>query len=96
MKSDYPKASWMLANTLLLKDPELVSKMNALPISDTDSYMKFQKERKDLFGKVLPLLINADKEERSESTVRLLIGVYEQLEMSDKATELRAVLETLK
>ena len=96
IKSDYPKGNWMLANTLLLKDPDIVSKMNALPISDTENYIKLQKERKDLFTRVLPLLTKADQEERSESSVRLLIGVYEQLEMSDKATEFRKVLETLK
>ncbi len=96
IKNDYPKGNWMLANTLLLKDPDLVSKMNALPISDTKNYTKYQKARKDLFTRVLPILIKADQEERSESSVRLLIGVYEQLEMSDKATEYRKVLETLK
>lgn len=96
IKSDYKKANWMLANTILKKDADLVTKMNALPMSDTKNYAKYEKARKDLFTKVLPILLKADKEERTESSVRLLIGVYEQLEMSDKATELRKVLATLK
>ena len=96
IKADYPKGNWMLANTLLLKDAALVTKMNALPMSDTKNYAKYETERKNLFTKVLPILIKADKAERSASSVRLLIGVYEQLEMTDKASELRKVLETLK
>ncbi|WP_347173796.1 tetratricopeptide repeat protein [Polaribacter uvawellassae] len=95
LKSDFPKANWMLANTLLLKDADLVTKMNDLPISDTVNYNKYKAERKKLFNKVLPILIEADKQERNSETVRVLIGVYEQLEMSDKATELRKVLKTL-
>ncbi len=95
IKPDYPKANWMLANTLILKDGDLVKKMNDLPMSDTKNYAKYEVERKNLFNKILPILIKADKEERSAASVRLLIGIYEQLEMSDKATELRKVLETL-
>ncbi|MFN0729966.1 tetratricopeptide repeat protein [Polaribacter gochangensis] len=95
LKSDFPKANWMLANTLILKDTELVTKMNDLPISDTENYNKYKAERKKLFNKVLPILIKADKADRSSETVRVLIGVYEQLEMTDKASELRKVLATL-
>ncbi len=93
---DYPKGNWMLANTLILKDGDLVTKMNALPMSDVKNYSKYEAERKSLFNKILPFLIKADKEERSESTVRMLIGVYDQLEKNDEATALRKVLETLK
>jgi len=93
---DYPKGNWMLANTLILKDTDLVTKMNALPMSDTKNYAKYEAERKSLFNKILPILIKADKAERSESTVRMLIGVYEQLEKVDEASALRKVLETLK
>lgn len=96
IKADYPKGNWMLANTILLKDADLVIKMNALPMSDSKGYDKYQADRKALFSRALPLLIKADKAERSSETVRLLIGVYEQLSMTDKATELRKVLDTLK
>lgn len=95
IKADYPKGNWMLANTILLKDADLVIKMNALPMSDSKGYDKYQEARKNLFNTVLPLLLKADKAERSAATVRLLIGVYEQLSMTDKATELRTVLDTL-
>jgi len=95
IKADYPKGNWMLTNTILLKDADLVIKMNALPMSDTKGYSKYEAERKSLFTKVLPLLVKADKVERSAATVLLLIGVYEQLSMTDKASELRKVLDTL-
>ncbi|WKD86280.1 TPR repeat-containing protein YrrB [Polaribacter huanghezhanensis] len=95
IKADYPKGNWMLANTLLLKDGDLVTKMNALPMSDVKNYEKYQAKRKKLFNKVLPILLKADKAERTATSVRMLIGVYEQLEMSDKASELRKVLDTL-
>jgi tetratricopeptide (TPR) repeat protein len=95
LKPDYPKGNWMLANSMLLQDAELVKKMNALPPSDFKNYEKYEKERKDLFNKILPILTKADKAERSASTVRLLMGVYEQLEMSDKASEMRNVLKGL-
>ena len=95
LKSDFPKGNWMLANSLLLKDEEIVKKMNALPPSDMKNYDKFEKQRNELFKSILPVLIKADATERTSGTVRLLMGVYEQLEMSDKADELRKVLKTL-
>lgn len=96
IKSDYPKGNLMLANTLLRKDEGLVKKMNDLPMSDSKNYAKYENERKTLFKTILPVLEKADKEERTESSVRMLIGVYEQLEMSNKAAELRKILPTLK
>lgn len=95
IKPDYPKGNWMLANAMLLTDADLVKKMNALPPSDFKNYEKIEKQRKDLFNKILPILLKADKAERTASTVRLLMGVYEQLEMSDKATEMRNALKGL-
>ncbi len=95
IKADYPKGHWMLANAMLLKDGEIVKKMNDLPPSDMKNYDKLEKERKELFKKILPILQQADKLGRDASTVRLLIGVYEQMEMSDDADKLRSVLKTL-
>lgn len=95
LKADYPKGNWMLANSLLLKDEPLVTKMNELPMSDMKGYEKLQKERDVLFASIMPLLEKADAAERNISTVRLLIGVYEQLEKTDKADALRKVLKTM-
>ena len=95
LKPDFPKGNWMLANAMLLKDAVLVKKMNDLPPSDMKNYDKLEKERKDLYNKVLPVLIKADKAERTASSVRLLIGIYEQLEMSDKASALRTALKDI-
>jgi tetratricopeptide (TPR) repeat protein len=95
LKADYPKGNWMLANSLLLKDEVLVTEMNALPPSDMKNYEKYESKRKELFETILPILEKADAAERDASTVRLLMGVYEQLEMSDKADEFRALLKTL-
>ncbi len=95
LKADYPKANWMLANSLLLKDEDLVAKMNALPPSDMKNYDKFEKKRKELFTSILPILTKADTAERTTGTVRMLIGVYEQLEMTDKSDEYRKILKTL-
>ena len=95
LKSDYPKGNWMLANSILLKDEAMVTKMNALPPGDFKNYDKLQEERKVLFQTILPILEKADAAERNISTVRMLIGVYEQLELSDKADALREVLKTL-
>ena len=69
--------------------------MNALPASDMKNYDKYEKDRKALFAKILPVLKKADAVERTSGTVRLLMGVYEQLEMSDKADELRKILKTM-
>lgn len=95
IKSDYPKGNWMLGNALLLKDEDLVSKMNALPPSDMKNYEMYEKKRTILFKSILPILIKADDADRTAGTIRLLIGVYEQLEMSDKADALRKILKTL-
>lgn len=96
LKPDFNKGNWMLANAMLLKDAELVKKMNDLPISDTKNYNKYEAERKVLFNKILPILEKADKQKRTSGTVRLLMGVYEQLEMTDKASEMRKLLKTMK
>ena len=85
----------MLANTLLLKDEPIVAKMNDLPMSDMKGYEKLQKERDVLFKSILPILEKADAAERNVSSVRLLIGVYEQLEKTEKADALRKVLKTM-
>jgi tetratricopeptide (TPR) repeat protein len=95
LKADYPKGNWMLANAMLLKDEAIVVKMNALPPSDMTNYDKYEKERKDLFTSILPVLMAADKADRTAGTVRMLMGVCEQLEMSDKADEFRKILKTL-
>ena len=95
IKADYPKGNWMLANSMLLVDEDIIKKMNALPASDMKNYDKYEKDRKALFAKILPVLMKADGVERTSGTVRLLMGVYEQLEMSDKADELRKILKTM-
>ena len=95
LKADYPKGNWMLANTLLLKDEPIVAKMNDLPMSDMKGYEKLQKERDVLFNSIMPILEKADAAERNVSSVRLLIGVYEQLEKTEKADALRKVLKTM-
>jgi tetratricopeptide (TPR) repeat protein len=95
LKADYPKGNWMLANTLLLKDEGIVKKMNDLPPSDFKNYDKYQAERKELFSDVLVVLTKADETARTAGTVRLLVGVYEQLDMSDGADEFRGILKTL-
>ncbi|NVK53902.1 MAG: tetratricopeptide repeat protein [Flavobacteriaceae bacterium] len=95
LKPDFPKGNWMLANAMLLKDVELMNKMNDLPPSDMKNYDKLEKERKNLYKKTLPILEKADKQERTKSTVRLLMSIYEQLEMTDKASEMRNLLKTM-
>jgi len=95
LKSDFPKGNWMLANALLIKDEALVKKMNNLPSSDFKNYEKIEKERIVLFNKILPFLKKADAAERNSNTVRLIMGIYENLEMEAKAKEYRAILKTL-
>lgn len=95
LKSDYKNAHFMLANSMLFKDNELVEKMNALPASDMANYEKLQKERKQLFNDILPVVQKADNLNRNADSVRLLMGIYQQLEMDEKASEYKKILETL-
>ena len=95
LKADYPKGNWMLANSMLLKDEALVKKMNDLPPSDMKNYDKLEKERAVLFKQILPVLEKADAADRNVSTVRLLMGIYENLEMEDKASEFRKLYKSM-
>jgi tetratricopeptide (TPR) repeat protein len=95
LKPDYPLGNWMLANALLMKDEALVKKMNDLPPSDMKNYEKLEKERSLLFKQILPILRNADAQKRTAGTVRLLLNIFENLEMDAKAKEYRALLKTL-
>lgn len=96
LKSDYKNAHFMLANSMLLRDTKLVDEMNALPPSDMTNYSRLEKERKKLFNSILPVIIKADQIERNVDTVRLLMGIYQQLENEAKAAEFKALYDSMK
>lgn len=96
LKSDYKNAHYMLANSMLLKDKEYVERLNALPPSDMTTYSKIEKERKLLFGEILPVILKADEFNRTTDTVRLIMGLYQQLENDTKASEYKAIYDSMK
>lgn len=96
LNPDYKNANLMLASSMLIKDGEIVKKMNDLPPSDMNGYTKLENERKKLFKEILPVLEKADSQNRNIDTVRLLMNVYETLENEAKASEYRALYKSLK
>ena len=96
LKADYSDAYMNLAVVILDKEKSIVDKMNSLPPSDMKGYDKLDAERKGVYKEALPYLEKADNLKRSESSIRTLLNIYENLEMEDKATEYRALFKALK
>lgn len=93
---DYKNANLMLASSMLIKDGEIVKKMNDLSPSDMNGYTKLENERKELFKEILPFLEKADTQNRNVDTVRLLMNIYETLENETKASEYRTLYKSMK
>lgn len=95
LKPDYPEGNWMLANALLLKDEPILKKMNELPMSDVKNYNKYSEERKKLFKEVMPIVLKADQQKRTEATVKLLMNLSDLLENEADGDKYRAILKEM-
>jgi tetratricopeptide (TPR) repeat protein len=82
--------------TILDKTKPIQEEMNK-SLSDFDKYDKLLNQQKDVYREALPHYEKAYELDNSNvSVVQILLGIYENLEMTDKLKDMKAAYETLK
>lgn len=98
---NYSDAYINLAAAMLEKDKELVEEMNN-NLSNFKKYDQIKAKQSELYKEVVPLYEKAMALKKKESgkpeasIAQTLMNLYENLEMSDKAKEMRAIWEASK
>ncbi len=96
LKPDYGDAYNNIGAAILLKTESIIEEMNK-SLSDFDKYDKLQAKQFDVYKEALPYYESAfEYDNQNISVVQTLMGIYENLEMSDKLKEIRPVYEELK
>lgn len=96
LKPDYTDAYNNIGAVFLKKAEPIVEEMNR-NLSDFNKYDKLQAQQMDVYREALPYYEKAYELDSSRiSVVQTLMGIYENLEMSEKAQELREVYNKLK
>ena len=96
IKPDYTDAYNNIGAAILAKAEPIVEEMNA-NLSNFDKYDQLQAKQLEVYREALPFyekVYNMDS--TNISVVQTLMGIYENLEMYEKAKELREVYKTLK
>jgi hypothetical protein len=96
----YTAAYNNLAVLILAKEKELVDEMNGLGTSKADfkRYDDLKAQREGIYREAMPYLEKAlsnAKPEKSLSVARSLYGIYQQLDMQDKADVIKAKIDAL-
>lgn len=82
--------------TVLDKTKPLQEEMNK-SLSDFDKYDKLLGQQKEIYREALPYYEKAyELDQTNVSVVQILVGLYENLEMTDKLEVVKAVYDTLK
>ncbi|MFD1293639.1 tetratricopeptide repeat protein [Lutibacter holmesii] len=82
--------------TILDKTKPLQEEMNK-SLSDFDKYDRLLNEQKEIYKESLPYYEKAYELNKSNiSVVQILVGLYENLDMSSELTEMQAVYDSLK
>lgn len=82
--------------TILDKTKPLQEEMNK-SLNDFDKYDKLLAQQKDIYRESLPFYEKAYELDNSNvSVIQILLGLYENLEMTDKLKSIKEVYETLK
>lgn len=96
LKPDYADAYNNIGAAILAKAEPIVQEMNK-NLNNFDKYDQLQAKQLELYKEALPYFEKAyELNNKNISVVQALMGIYEQLEMYDKAKELRAVYNSLK
>lgn len=96
LKPDYTDAYNNIGAAILAKAEPIVEEMNA-NLSNFDKYDKLQAKQMQIYKEALPFYEKVyEMDSTNISVVQTLMGIYENLEMYEKAKELRAVYKTLK
>lgn len=92
---NYSDAYLNLAIAILEKDKAIVLEMNK-SLSDFKKYEALEKQQKEVYKEALPILEKGDSLKRSLETVRVLLNIYEILEMEPKAKEFRELYKNMR
>lgn len=98
---DYIDANVNLGAAMLEKDKELVEEMNK-NLSNFKKYDEIKAKQVELYKEVVPIYekvfkLRKERDGKEDGeTARLLMSLYENLEMTDKAQEMRAIWQASK
>jgi len=96
LKPDYADAYNNIGAAIIEKANVIIEEMNK-NLSDFAKYDKLQAEQMEIYKEAIPYYESAYKYNNSSiSVVQTLMGLYENLEMTDKYNELRAVYDSMK
>lgn len=96
LKPDYADAYNNIGAAIIEKADPIIEEMNK-SLTDFDKYDKLQAEQFEIYKKAIPYYEKAyDLNKSNISVVQTLMSLYENLEMTDKYEELKAVFESLK
>jgi tetratricopeptide (TPR) repeat protein len=96
LKPDYADAYNNVGAAIIDKTKPIIEEMNK-NLSDFDKYDKLQAKQLAIYKEALPYYEKAYEYNKSNiSTVQTLMGLYENLDMTDKMKELQAVYDKLK
>jgi tetratricopeptide (TPR) repeat protein len=95
LKPDYTDAYMNLAAIILDKEKAIIEEMNK-NLSNNKKYDELALKQKEVYKEALPFLVKADSLNRSLSTVKTLMNLYEILEIEDKGTEFRALYKSMR
>ena len=96
LKPDYGDAYNNIGAAILSKTETIIEEMNK-NLSDFNKYDKLQAKQFDVYREALPYYESAFKyDNQNIGVVQTLMGIYENLEMTDKLKEIRPVYEELK
>ncbi len=96
LKPDYGDAYTNIGAAYVNKANPIIEEMNN-SLSDFDKYDRLQAQQLELYKKALPYYEKAHELDKNNiSTIQTLLGLYENLEMSEKAKALKAVYDAMK
>ena len=95
LKPDYGDAYNNIGAAIIEKATPIIDEMNK-SLSDFDKYDSLQKQQFEIYKEALPYYEKAyELNSESLSVIQTLMGLYENLEMTDKLNEIKAVYEKL-
>jgi len=96
LKPDYSDAYNNIGAAIIEKAAPIIEEMNK-SLTDFNKYDKLQKQQFDVYREALPYYEKAYSiDGKNISVVQTLMGLYENLEMTDKLDEIKAVYDELK
>ncbi len=96
LKPDYADAHNNIGAAYIEKANPIIEEMNK-SLTDFDKYDRLQAQQLEIYKQAIPHYEMAYKyNPESISTVQTLLGLYENLEMTDKYNELKAVHDSMK